>query len=266
MPSLILFLKGFIIGIGKIIPGVSGSLLAISLGVYQKSLDCLNSFFKRKRQSFQYLIPLGMGVLLAVLIGSRILLYFFTNHYVYTVMFFIGLIVGTIPSILRQQSFELKDWCIIGMIIFLLFFCQNYFVLQNFSPDGSLKSNLFIIFLGFVDALTTVLPGVSGTATFMMLGSYEFILLLFSSPFSHIFSCFFFGFGLFIGLFFMVKLVSFCFRKYEHMTWVIIMGFLLSSVSSLFLNLIECFSSTNLFPSFLLFFIGFQVVSFLDIK
>ena len=46
MPYLILFLKGFIIGIGKIIPGVSGSVLAVSMGVYEKSLDYLANFRK----------------------------------------------------------------------------------------------------------------------------------------------------------------------------------------------------------------------------
>ena len=51
MNSLILFLKGFIIGLGKVIPGVSGSLLAISLGVYEKSLHAIQNLWKEKRNS-----------------------------------------------------------------------------------------------------------------------------------------------------------------------------------------------------------------------
>ena len=65
--------KGFIIGIGKIIPGVSGAVLAILLGVYDKSIDYINNFNNKKKESIKYLLPLGIGIILAIVIFSKII-------------------------------------------------------------------------------------------------------------------------------------------------------------------------------------------------
>ena len=165
LQSLILFLKGFIIGIGKVIPGVSGSLLAISLGVYKKAMDYVNSFFKQKKESLAFLIPLAIGVVLAVLLGSKIILHFITNYYVFTVVFFIGLIVGTVPTIVKENKMNSQDYFIILSIVTFFFLLNRLVYLEEFIPSNSLLSHLYIFFLGFLDAVTTILPGVSGTAT-----------------------------------------------------------------------------------------------------
>lgn len=66
-------LKGFIIGIGKIIPGVSGSILAITLGVYDKSVEYINNFKHTKKESLKYLLPLGIGIIISIIIFSKII-------------------------------------------------------------------------------------------------------------------------------------------------------------------------------------------------
>lgn len=261
---LLLFLKGFIIGLGKVIPGVSGSLLAISLGVYKKAMDYVNSFFKCKKESLSFLMPLAIGVVIAVLLGSKIILHFITNYYVFTVVFFIGLIVGTVPSIIKENKMNSKDYFVILSIVTFFFLLHRFVYLEEFVSTNSLSSYIYIFFLGFLDAVTTILPGVSGTATYMMLGSYSFILELFANPFSQLFYCFLFGLGLLMGLILMIKFVSFCFTKCEHLTWVVIIGFLFSSILSLFLDVIDYINQTNLFSLILLFLIGFQILSLLD--
>ena len=67
------FFKGFIIGIGKIIPGVSGAILAISLGVYDKALECISNFKSTKKESIKFLFPIGIGVLLSIIFFSKII-------------------------------------------------------------------------------------------------------------------------------------------------------------------------------------------------
>ena len=122
MKTLILFFKGLIIGIGKVIPGVSGSLLAISLGVYEEILFRIQNFFKSFKENVRFLFPLGIGILVAVLLGSKVLLYFFETFYIYTVVFFIGLIVGTVPNILQNSKRGFKDWIIIFLIFLGMYF------------------------------------------------------------------------------------------------------------------------------------------------
>ena len=65
---MINFFKGLIIGIGKIIPGVSGSVLALLLGVYKKSIEYINNFKNNKKESIKYLLPLGAGTLLSIIL------------------------------------------------------------------------------------------------------------------------------------------------------------------------------------------------------
>ena len=70
-----LLLKGFIVGIAKIIPGVSGAMLAISLGIYEDSIKAINNIFKNPIKSILYLTPIGIGVLMAITIFSKIIIY-----------------------------------------------------------------------------------------------------------------------------------------------------------------------------------------------
>ena len=71
---------GFIIGLGKILPGISGSVLAIRLGIYEKVIHSLVTFFQDVKKNIEYLGVLGCGFVIAILLGSKVLLYFFFPH------------------------------------------------------------------------------------------------------------------------------------------------------------------------------------------
>ena len=91
---MMLIIKGFIIGLGKIMPGVSGAMLAINFSIYEKLLDALTNFFNDWKNNLKFLILLGIGGILAIVFGSKFLLYLFDNYKFMTMMFFIGLIMG----------------------------------------------------------------------------------------------------------------------------------------------------------------------------
>lgn len=261
MQALILFLKGFIIGIGKIIPGVSGSLLAISMGLYEEILKRVEHLFKNFKNNISFLFPIGLGILFAIILGSKVLLYFFETYYVYTIAFFIGLILGTVPEIIKKSPKKSKDWLIISFIFYIMYFIYTKVELNEFIPTFGGISAFYIIFLGFIDAATMIMPGISGTATYMMLGSYTFILNLFAQPFTQIGNCFLFGIGLIIGIFLMIKIVNYSFKNHANLTWDIILSFLFSSVFFLLLKIIDLINSNNIFYIFLLFVIGVFLIS-----
>ena len=75
-------------------PGVSGALLAINFGIYEKLLDTLTNFFDDWKNNLKFLLFLGSGGLLAIIFGSKFLLYLFNNYRFITMMFFVGLIIG----------------------------------------------------------------------------------------------------------------------------------------------------------------------------
>ena len=261
LQKLILFFKGFLIGIGKVIPGVSGSVLAISFGVYEECLKRIENFFHDIWDNFLYLAPLGAGIVLAILLGSNVILYCLKHYYVYTMILFIGLIIGTIPGLIKEHERNCKDWIFIFVVFFFLYFVYRGVRLQEFVPSQSFFTSLYIFLLGFIDAITTVIPGISGTSTFMVLGSYTFVLQLFSNPFIHISYTCLFGLGLVIGIILTIKFINFCFDKYAHMTWNFIFAFLFSSVFFLILKVIDCIHSGNIFSVFLLFLGSFYLMN-----
>ena len=114
MESLILFLKGFIIGLRKIIPGVSGSVLAVLLGVYEKTLNNIANLKNSWKNSLKFLGPLGCGIILAIILFSRVLLYFISNYSLATMSFFFGILLATIPKIFKEKVCPMpKDWLLI---------------------------------------------------------------------------------------------------------------------------------------------------------
>ena len=94
-----LFIKGIIIGIGKIIPGVSGSMLAISLGVYQNMIDSINCFFVKPVENAKFLSKIGIGILISILLFSKIIVKSLEISYIVTIFFFIGLIIGSLEDL-----------------------------------------------------------------------------------------------------------------------------------------------------------------------
>jgi len=72
MKTLILFIKGLLIGIGKIIPGVSGAVLAIILKVYDQGLESIINFFSNPKKNILFLLKIGIGIFLGIIIFSKV--------------------------------------------------------------------------------------------------------------------------------------------------------------------------------------------------
>ena len=140
------------------------------------------------------------------------------------------------------------------IIIVALLLLFNNLALPFFIINSKI-SYLWVIFLGMIDALSMIVPGLSGTAFYLMLGSYSFVLNLFSNPFQDILAsfCFCLGFGISFVIF--TKLFNYLLKKYNHQTWVIIFSFILFSLLEFFLQI--PFSFSNIFSGFCFIFLGF---------
>lgn len=251
-------LKGLLIGLGKIMPGVSGSVIAISLGVYEKAISALNNFYKNK-DDLIYLIKILLGILISIAFMGKVIIYLLTRYYSYTIFLFAGLILGSSSDI--KQHVKKKYWylSIISFITIVIFsFISN--------PNSVIiKDNtiyfLYYFFSGFVDAIATVIPGISGTALLMLLGSYKDVasifsnILNFSFLINHISMLLPFIFGMLFGLFLSLKLVNILFRKCYYQTYSIILGLLYGSV---FIMLKTCsYNFSSILIGLLLFIFSF---------
>jgi len=259
-----LLLKGIIIGIGKIIPGVSGSILAISMGIYQKMIDSINDFFKDIKNNFIFLFKIAIGVLISIVFFSNIILKCLNNYYIVTMFFFIGLIIGSFKDINKEIKYRNKKVILITLILTLILGLIS--INREVNIENSFLNFIYFIFVGFIDAFTMVVPGISGTATLMMIGAYNRLMETFSRllDFTFLIDNFMimlpFGIGMIIGVIITVKLINYMFKNYKDSTYSSIIGF---SYSTIILMAIKCiktnYSFLSLIIAFIVLFLGFYV-------
>lgn len=221
------FFKGVVVGIGKIIPGVSGAMLAISMGIYDKAIDCICNFNNNKKESIKYLVPIGLGVILSIVFFSKIIFFSLDKFYVITMLFFVGLIIGGIPSVIGKVC--KKDYYI-AIISFIIFFLIS---ISNVDNVYVVKDNVidFIIFFasGIIEAVGTVVPGISSTALLMIMGTYNNIIDAIGNM-NNFKILIPFVFGIIIGILITVKVINYLFKKCENKVYAFVLGVLLSSV------------------------------------
>jgi len=246
-------LKGFIIGIGKIIPGVSGSMLAISMGVYERALKILSDVRKAKATDFVFLLTLAFGVFLGISLFSKGVKWVLSACYLPTILLFIGLILGGVPDIVKEMNFRNKDKFvnIKYIFIFILSFLFSYLItklgagtfeigsikngfdLSNIGNVGTLIVNLFLFFvIGLIEAFSSIVPGISGTAIFMSLGCYDLLLSFYANIFNPsfwIFGFFFFA-GVISGIIILAKVITYLFARCKTATYWAILGFMVASI------------------------------------
>ena len=231
MKTIILFIKGLLIGIGKIIPGVSGAVLAIILNVYDEGIDKIVNFFNNPKKNILFLLNIGLGIILGIILFSNIINYTLNKYYVITMLFFIGLIQGGIPNILKE--IDKKDY-IYTLIIIIIFTIISFLNINN---NYILKNNFtdYIIFFigGIIETCGTVIPGLSSTALLLILGIYNLIIESISNTTNLVFNfkvLIPFVIGILSSIILVSKVISISLNKYKKKTYSIILGLVLSSI------------------------------------
>ena len=265
--NILLILKGILIGIGKIIPGVSGSVMAISLGVYDKAVICVTHFFDDFLNNLKYLLCLGFGVIFGIVFFSKIILYFLNNYYFSTMMFLIGLILGGIRSIYKECDKSSKGY----FFVVFGFLFMSIFAFLSGNSVYVVKGNFFdviVYFLsGFLEGIGTIIPGVSSTALLMIIGVYEMFMFNISNVLdlsyviSNIKFYLSFGVGLFISIFSCIYIIQLLFLRYRSNTFSFILGIVISNIVFLFIKIISFMQLKNLIIGIILLGLGL-VISF----
>lgn len=247
--GLINFIKGFILGIANVIPGVSGGTMAVSMGLYELILSSIGNFFKDIKGNFIKLLPIILGILVAIVSTSKLVTYALTNYKAQTLCLFIGLIFGGVSLIMRKIKGKGSK------TNYLIFFVIFFFVISlNFLKTGLIEISfanmgiidyLLLLLIGFIASSAMVIPGISGSFILMVLGYYDKIIYTvstitdFSKLGSNLLILVPFGIGVAMGIIFMAKLITNLIKKYETKTYFAIMGFVLSSVVVLLLQLTD---------------------------
>lgn len=172
-------LAGFLMGVGCILPGVSGGVMAVSLGLFQPMVEALTGIFHDLRRHGLFLLPLGIGGLLGLLMGAEGLAYALNRWEVPMLYLFLGFILGGVPALCReavQGGFRARYLCALLPGILLLLAMLS----MGDRPQVSLLTPFQWIFSGGLYALGTVVPGLSASFLLIQLGWYQQTLLAFS--------------------------------------------------------------------------------------
>lgn len=245
--NLITFIKGFILGVANVIPGVSGGTLAVTLGLYEPLLESIGNFFKEPKKHFKLLLPIILGVLIAIITTSKLVTYALNNYKAQTIFLFIGLICGGVSLIMRKTREKTN---FVNLLIFFITFAIVIGI--NFLEVGKLSISfssmhvgdyLLLVLMGFVASSAMVIPGISGSFVLMLFGYYEKIMATISnltdfSKLGHNLTILVpFGIGVLIGIVFMAKLITKLITKYETKTYFAILGFVDSSIVLLIMQI-----------------------------
>lgn len=274
MKNIILAIKGFFIGLANIIPGVSGGTLALTLGIYEKLIGCISHFFKNLKENIKFILPIGIGAVIAILTSSHLISFCLDNYVLPTILFFIGAILGGLPMLIKKVSGH--KITISNIIIFLITFGIIILLLfLNSETEVSFQNMniidyLLLFVVGVVASATMVIPGVSGSAVLMTIGYYKPILNIvknltdFSSLESNLAILIPFGLGVLVGILLIAKLLEFLFKNFEVKTYYGVLGFIVASIiaiiyQNLVINANFVFSFGSLIIGIILFILGFVV-------
>lgn len=251
MTFFLLIIKGFLIGLAFIIPGVSGGTLAIYLGVYDHILHAIGHIFREFKASVKFLIPLLLGVALSIIGMAKLIGWLLDLNSFITLCFFIGLIIGGIPGLVRklgQPLVRIQTLIpgVLALVVLTAFILFTTLQATEGIDSFPVTAGYFflILVMGMVSAMTMVVPGISGSALLMALGFYTAIvtntvgnILDFSQIGYHLFVLIPFGIGILIGIFLCSKLLEFLLKRYPASTYAAIIGLVLASVIGIFLEI-----------------------------
>jgi len=234
---IILAVKGFLMGAANVIPGVSGGTMALILGIYEELINAIRSinlkFVRLVTQlnikealssvSWPFLLPIGLGVLLATLSLAEILSWLLDRYPVIVWSFFFGLIVSSVITVSRV----IKQWRILTIVAIVVGTITAY-GLFGVIPVSTPNAPWFIFVSGFIAICAMILPGISGAYILVLLGKYHYILKALNNK--DFFTLFIIGAGALVGLISFAQILGWLLKKYHDLTMAILIGLMCGSL------------------------------------
>ena len=171
-------LKGMVIGIANIVPGVSGGTMMVAMGIYDKLLHCITHLFREFKKSVLFVLPIAIGMVIAIAGSSFGLTWLFDHFPLQTTLVFVGLILGGLPAIygkVKGQKIKVGH-LIAGLLFFAL--VVGMAVLGETEETNTVLTLDFVNMLkllgvGVIASATMIIPGVSGSMVLMLLGYFK---------------------------------------------------------------------------------------------
>lgn len=270
-------LKGMVMGVANIIPGVSGGTMAVSMGIYDKLIHCITHLFKEFKKSIIFVLPIFIGMGIAIGGLSFLISFLFEKVPMPTTVFFIGLIIGGIPIIFKKTrgnkfkvGYAIAFLAFFALVIGMALLGGGEGVSRDVTP--SFVNVIILFFIGIIASATMIVPGVSGSMVLLVLGYYNPVITAikdFLSALVHfdvpgilrgIGILLPFGIGIVVGIFAIAKLIEMLFEKFPQYTYWAIIGLLVASPIAVWMaSSITTFSVGAIIASVICLAVGFII-------
>lgn len=238
-------LRGMIIGVANVIPGVSGGTMMVSMGIYDTIILCITHLFSQFKKSVKMLLPYLLGMLLGIFALASLLGFLFDHYPLPTNTAFIGLILGGLSPLIRKiERRKINFGCVVAFAAFfgLIIWMACMGPVQNAeSVTMSAGQMLILLVMGAIASATMIIPGVSGSMVLMLLGYYTPVINALNSFKTAVFSADFaamvqpllvllpFGIGVVAGIFGVAKAIEWLIQRFPTLTYCGVLGLVLAS-------------------------------------
>lgn len=270
-------IKGMMIGIANIMPGVSGGTLAVSMGIYDKLIHCITHILSEFKESMKFLLPIFAGAGIALVALTFVIEALFQYYPIPTNLLFIGLIVGGLPPVVTKvKSHKLTFGHILAGLLFFALVVGMAMMGDNGSRQVTLNLGIVpmiqLILVGIIAAATMIIPGVSGSMVLLILGYYQPIIQQITAFCTAVITLDMagilhgvaillpFGIGVLIGILGIAKIIEIIFQKYPVYAYCAIIGLIVASpIAILVCSNFAGFSISVLLISIVTFAAGFGI-------
>ena len=184
---LIRLIKGAVVGMGFIIPGLSGGAFAVIVGIYEPMIRFFANIRKEFVKNLLFFIPVGVGMLASIVLVSRVLGYFFESAEIPLLWFFIGCVLGTLPSLFQKagEKGRRPKHVAIAIASGALMCAALFFLYQHTQGMEQVESGSESVFtwllVGGIFGLSAIVPGLSSTTLIVLMGLYGALMQGFGS-------------------------------------------------------------------------------------
>ena len=270
-------IKGMMIGIANIMPGVSGGTLAVSMGIYDKLIHCITHILSEFKESMKFLLPIFAGAGIALVALTFVIEALFQYYPIPTNLLFIGLIVGGLPPVVTKvKSHKLSFGHILAGLLFFALVVGMAMMGDNGNRQVTLNLGIVpmikLVLVGIIAAATMIIPGVSGSMVLLILGYYQPIIQQITAFCTAVITLDVagilhgiaillpFGIGVLIGILGIAKIIEIIFEKYPVYAYCAIIGLIAASpIAILVCSNFAGFSVSVLLISIVTFAAGFGI-------
>lgn len=236
---------GFCMALADSVPGVSGGTVAFIMGFYDRFIGSIHDFvfgnMQQKKQALKFLVKLGIGWVIGMVLAVLILSSLFESHIYIVSSLFIGFVAGSIPLIVKEEEASFREigkgivFCLFGILLVAGLTWMNGKIgsasmdLRQFSIGVGLK----LFFIGMIAISAMFLPGISGSTMLLIFGAYMPVITavrgILGLDLSYFPCLVFFGCGILAGVASVVKGIQICLVRFRPQTVYMILGMMIGS-------------------------------------